>query len=63
MIEQKNIFELAYNLYQNNDLKKAEILLKKNLDTFPEHLPSIFLLGTLFAQIKEFQKVYIFTVE
>ena len=56
MIEQKEIFESAFTLHQNGDLKKAEILLKKNLKSFPKHLSSIFLLGTLYAQIHEFQK-------
>ena len=55
MTEQKKKFESAFKLHQNGDLKEAEILLKKNLASFPKHLPSIFLLGTLSAQIHKFQ--------
>ena len=55
MTEQKKIFESAFKLHQNGDLKEAEVLLKKNLVSFPKHLPSIFLLGTLSAQIHKFQ--------
>ena len=51
----KQLFDSAFKLYQNGDFKKSEIILKKNLDSFPDHLPSIFLLGTLSAQNKEFE--------
>ena len=49
------IFNSALKLHQNGSLKEAEILLKNILTSFPMHLPSIFLLGTLSAQIQEFQ--------
>ena len=49
------LFDSAFKLHQSGNLKQAEDLLKKNLESFPEHLPSIFLLGTLSAQIKKYQ--------
>jgi len=50
----KKISELALQHYQNGNLKKAEILFKKILEKIPNHFFSIFLLGTLSAQIKKF---------
>ena len=49
------IFNSALRLHQNGNLEEAEILLKKILTSLPKHLPSIFLLGTLSAQIQEYQ--------
>ena len=49
------LFDSAFKLHQSGNLKEAEDLLKKNLESFPGHLPSIFLLGTLSAQIKKYQ--------
>ena len=51
----KQLFNSAYKFYQNGDLKEAKVLLKQNLESFPKHLPSIFLLGTLSAQNKKYQ--------
>ena len=51
----KQLFDSAFKLHQCGNLKEAETLLKKNLESFPKHLPSIFLLGTLSAQIKNYQ--------
>ena len=49
------IFNSALTLHQNGNLNEAKILLKKILTSLPKHLPSIFLLGTLSAQIQEYQ--------
>ena len=49
------IFNSALKLHQNGSLKEAEILLKNILTSFPKHLHSIFLLGTLSAQVQEYQ--------
>ena len=50
----KKISKLAFQHYQNGNLKKAEVLFKKVLEKIPNHFFSIFLLGTLSAQIKKY---------
>jgi tetratricopeptide (TPR) repeat protein len=49
------IFNSALTLHQNGNLNEAKFLLEKILTSLPKHLPSIFLLGTLSAQIQEYQ--------
>ena len=51
----KKIFDEAFQHYQNGNLKQAETLFKKVLESIPKHFSSIFLLGTLSAQIQEYQ--------
>ena len=51
----KEIFDSAFQHYQNGNLKEAEILFKKVLESIPNHFSSTFLLGTLSAQIKKYQ--------
>ena len=51
----KYIFDLALKNYQTGNFKKAEMLYNKILKNFPDHFQSIFLLGTLFAQIKNYE--------
>ena len=51
----KHIFELALKNYQQGNFKKAEMLYNKILKNFPDHFQSIFLLGTLFAQVKNYK--------
>jgi len=50
------IFDLALKNYQEGNFKKAEILYKKILKNFPDHFQSLFLLGTLFAQVKNYKQ-------
>ena len=52
----KHIFDLALKNYQKGNFKKAEMLYNKILKNFPDHFQSIFLLGTLFAQVKNYKK-------
>jgi len=61
MNEKKNItlketFALAVRNQQKNNFNVAERLYNKVLNINPNHLDSIFLLGTLFAQTKKFDK-------
>ena len=51
----KHIFDLALKNYQKGNFKKAEMLYNKILKNFPDHFQSIFLLGTLFAQVKNYK--------
>ena len=51
----KEIFDLAFKNHQRGELKQAENLLNEILEKSPNHLPSLFLLGTLSAQIKKYQ--------
>ena len=49
---EKEVFTLALHNHQKNNLKVAEKLYKKIINTNPSHFDSIFLLGTLLAQKK-----------
>ena len=49
-------FKLAYKNHEEFFYKKAEDLYKKVLNINPNHFESIFLLGTLYAQIKRFNQ-------
>jgi len=51
----KHIFDLALKNHQSGHFKEAEKLYNKILKNFPDHFQSIFLLGTLFAQIKNYK--------
>ena len=50
----KEVFTSAYQNHLKNNLKLAENLYKKVLEINPNHLESIFLLGTLSIQTKNF---------
>ena len=52
----KNNFNSALQNHKTNNFQAAEKLYKKILKTNPNHLNSIFLLGTLYCQIKNFDK-------
>ena len=52
----KQVFELAIDCHKKNNFKKAEKLYKKILKSIPTHFQSIFLLGTLFGQIKKYEE-------
>ena len=52
---QKQIFNLALQNHQSGNFKEAEKLYKKILKKFPDHFQSVFLLGTLFAQVKKYK--------
>ena len=52
----KNIFDLALHNHRRGNFKKAEKLYNKILKNFPDHFQSIFLLGTLFAQVKNYKE-------
>ena len=49
-------FSLAVQNQQKNNFNVAERLYNEVLNINPNHLDSIFLLGTLFAQTKKFDK-------
>ena len=51
----KQIFDLALKNHQSGHFKEAEKFYNKILKNFPDHFQSIFLLGTLFAQIKNYK--------
>ena len=51
----KKIFDEAFQHYQNGNLKQAETLFKKVLESIPKHFSSTFLLGTISGQIKQYQ--------
>jgi len=51
----KHIFDLALKNHQSSHFKEAEKLYNKILKNFPDHFQSIFLLGTLFAQVKNYK--------
>ena len=53
-IEIKQIFNLAYGNHLKNNFKLAEDLYKKILKVDSEHFPSIFMLGNLHLQKKNF---------
>ena len=48
----KQIFDLAVQSHQKNNLQVAENLYKEVLKTNPDHIETICLLGTLLAQTK-----------
>ena len=50
----KNIFDRAFQNYKHGNLKNAETLYKKILDTYPNHIPSLIKLGQVFEQKKKF---------
>ena len=52
----KKIFDSALQNHKTNNFQAAEKLYKKILKINPNHLDSIFLLGSLFLQIKNFDK-------
>ena len=52
----KNKFNSALQNHKTNNFQAAEKIYKKILKTNPNHLSSIFLLGTLYCQIKNFDK-------
>ena len=52
----KETFALAVQNQQKNNLQVAENLYKEVLKTNPNHFESIFFLGTLSLQIKNFKK-------
>ena len=49
-------FTLAFQNHQKNNIKEAEVLYKKILEVDPNHLKSIFYLGSVLAQTKNFDK-------
>ena len=55
----KQIFDLALKNHQSGYFKEAEKLYKKILKKFPDHFQLVFLLGTLFAQIKKYKDAII----
>jgi len=55
----KHIFDRAMKNHQSGHFKEAEKLYNKILRNFPDHFQSIFLLGTLFAQIKNYEAAII----
>ena len=48
-------FNQALKLFQSGQHNEAKILLEKILGQQSNHFPSLFLLGTIFAQIKNYQ--------
>ena len=52
----KEDFDLAFQNHKKNNFKIAENLYKKILKTDPNHFESIFLLGSLSAQTKNFNE-------
>ena len=61
MNEKKNLttketFDLAVQNHQKNNLQVAENLYKEILKTNPNHFESIYYLGTLSVQTKNFDK-------
>ena len=52
----KEAFTLAFQNQQKNNLKVAENLYKEILKTNPNHFESIYLLGTLLIQKKDFSR-------
>ena len=52
----KEIFALAVQNHQKNNLQVAEKLYKETLKTNPNHIETIFLLGSLSAQTNNFDK-------
>ena len=52
----KEIFALAIQNHQKNNLKAAENLYNKILEIDSNHIETIFLLGSLSAQTKNFDK-------
>ena len=52
----KENFDFAFENHKKNNLKVAEEIYKKILEEDPNHFPSIVLLGTLSAQIKNFDQ-------
>ena len=61
MSEKKNLtaketFVLAVKNHQKNNLQVAEKLYKETLKTNPNHIETIFLLGSLSAQTNNFDK-------
>ena len=52
---EKEILTLAFENHKKNKLKVAESLYKKIIKTNPNHFDSIFLLGSLSAQIGNFK--------
>ena len=52
----KETFSLASQHHKKNNFKIAEKLYNEVLKTIPNHFESIFLLGTLHAQTKNFDK-------
>ena len=61
MNEKKNLttketFTLAVQNHQKNNLQVAEKLYKETLKTNPNHIETIFLLGSLSAQTNNFDK-------
>ena len=55
-IKIKETFVLAVKNHQNNNFKEAENLYEEILKINPNHLESIFRLGSLSAQVKNFKK-------
>ena len=52
----KETFTLAVQNHQKNNLQVAEKLYKETLKTNPNHIETIFLLGSLSAQTNNFDK-------
>ena len=59
-MNQKLIIEKTFNLifenHQKNNLQNAKRIYKEILKTNPNHFQSIFFLGTLSIQIKNFER-------
>ena len=52
----KETFDLAAENHRKNNLEVAEYLYKKILENDPNHFQSIYFLGTLSIQIKNFER-------
>ena len=51
----KLTFDLALQNHKSGNFKKAKQFYNKILKNFPDHFQSIFLLGTLYAQVKKYK--------
>ena len=55
--ELKKKFDQAFQNYKQGNLKNAEVLYKKILDTYPHHLPSLINLALVFEQKKNLRNL------